>query len=110
MDILWQTEQAILVRDVLDQLAPERTLAYTTVMTVLDNLRRKGWVVRQRDGKAYRYQPAHSREESAAQAVRELLEASGDLEGVLLHFTRSASERELAALRKGLGQRRRRKP
>ena len=74
-------------------------------MTVLDNLHRKGWVVRQMDGKAYLYQPTRSREETAARALRELLDATGDPESVLLHFARTASRRELAALRKAIADR-----
>ncbi|NUT90567.1 MAG: BlaI/MecI/CopY family transcriptional regulator [Saccharothrix sp.] len=106
MDVLWGASGAAMkVRDVLERLA--RPLAYTTVMTVLDNLHRKGWVRRELDGKAYRYEPVLSRAEAAANAVREVLSSSGDPEGVLLHFARSASERETELLRKGLPRRRR---
>jgi predicted transcriptional regulator len=73
-------------------------------MTVLDNLHRKGWVVRHMDGKAYRYRPARSREQAAADALREVLDAAGDPEGVLLQFARSASKRELTALRRALDE------
>ena len=90
------------VRDVHLHLTAQRELAYTTVMTVLDNLYRKGWVVRELDRRAYRYQPARSREDAAVLALRELLESTGDPEAVLLHFTRSVSDRELAVLRKGI--------
>ena len=48
------------VRDVLDELRGERTLAYTTVMTVIDNLHRKGWLTRHQEGRAYLYRPAAS--------------------------------------------------
>jgi predicted transcriptional regulator len=74
-------------------------------MTVLDNLHRKGWAARQRDGKAYRYQPTRSREQAAAEALRQLLDATGDPEAVLLHYARSASQRELAALRRAVDDR-----
>lgn len=102
MDVLWSGYEPARVRDVLNQLVTRRTVAYTTVMTVLDNLHRKGWVVRHLDGKAYRYRPARGREEAAAQAMRRVLEAAGNPEAVLLYFARTASERELAALREGL--------
>lgn len=108
MDVLWGSPESLRVRDVLERLAPERNLAYTTVMTVLENLHRKGWVVRERDGRAYRYEPATTREEAAAQAMRRVLDAMDDTEGALLHFARSASDREAAALRKALDRRRRR--
>jgi predicted transcriptional regulator len=105
MDVLWRATQHLRVRAVLNELAPQRTLAYTTVMTVLDNLHRKGRVVRQLDGKAYLYQPTSSRQETATQAMRELIEATGDPDSVLLHFARTASKRELAVLRKAIADR-----
>ena len=107
MDVLWRAPSPTMrVRDVLDELATTRTLAYTTVMTVLDNLHRKNWVLRERVGKAYEYRPARTREEAAAGALRELLRASGDPDAVLLHFARSASDRESAVLREALGEQR----
>src|SRR6266545_3061713 len=108
MDILWRTGEPAKVREVLDELTG-RTLAYTTVMTVLDNLYRKAWVVRELDGKAYRYQPAIGRDEAAARALRDVLESSGDPEAALLHFTVTASDREADAIRSGLRKKARRR-
>ena len=105
MDVLWSADGALTVREVLDELNRDRQLAYTTVMTVLDNLYRKGWVQRELDNRAYHYRPSESREEAAARAIRELVESTGDPEAVLLHFARSASERESAVLRRGLKDR-----
>jgi predicted transcriptional regulator len=104
MDVLWSSPESHRVRDVLEELAPQRKLAYTTVMTVLDNLHRKGWVQREMDGRAYRYRPSATREEVTARALRDLLDASSDVETVLLHFARSVSERESAVLRDALGE------
>ena len=105
MDVLWQATDSRSVRDVLTELVPERHLAYTTVMTVLDNLHRKGWVSRQRHGRAYLYRPTATREEAAARVLRDLLASTGDPAGVLLHFARSASDGESAVLRRGLQER-----
>lgn len=102
MDVLWGAAEPYRVRDVRARLADERPLAYTTVMTVLDNLHRKGWVRRELDGRAYLYRPVASREEETARALRDLLDSSGDPEAVLLHFARSVSERESAVLRGAL--------
>lgn len=111
MDVLWRGEQPMRVREVLDALMPTRRLAYTTVMTVLDNLHRKGWVAREMTNRAYRYRPVSSREEATARAVRDLLDSSGDPEAALLHFVRSVSPRESELLRKALaGRRRPKKP
>lgn len=108
MDELWQAGAPVKVRDVLEQLSGRKTLAYTTVMTVLDNLHRKGWARRELVGKAYRYEPALSREEAATRALREVLETSGDPALALMHFARSASDEESAILRKGLRRKGRR--
>ncbi len=102
MEILWEAEAPAKVRDVLDRLDTGKNLAYTTVMTVLDNLHRKEWAVRERVGKAYLYRPSISRAEAAARSLREVLDDSGDPEAVLLHFARSASAEESKALRQGL--------
>src|ERR1700760_727661 len=61
MDRLWDRGRPALVREVLDDLRKDRPLAYTTVMTVMENLHRKGWLRRERDGRAWRYEPAGSR-------------------------------------------------
>lgn len=106
IDVLWGADEPVKVREVRDVLATERPLAYTTVMTVLDNLHRKGWVLRELSGKAYLYRPALSREEAASRALRDVLEESGDPEGALMHFARSASDEESTILRDGLGRRR----
>src|SRR5687768_14855028 len=55
MAVLWRSPEPLRVRDVQERLTKRRPLAYTTVMTVLHNLHRKGWVVRRMDGRAYRY-------------------------------------------------------
>ena len=43
MDRLWEWGRPALVREVVDDLHGDRPLAYTTVMTVMENLHRKGW-------------------------------------------------------------------
>ncbi len=53
MDVVWRTGEPVRVRDVIDGLEPGRDPAYTTVMTVMDNLYRKGWLTRERCGRAY---------------------------------------------------------
>jgi predicted transcriptional regulator len=104
MEVLWHTDHAVRVRDVLEQLDPGRPLAYTTVMTVLDNLHRKGWVRRNMHGRAYRYQPALSREDATVRALRDVLNASGDPEAALLLFARTASDQEADLLRTALAE------
>ncbi len=102
MQVLWSADGPLRVREVMDLLDTPRPHAYTTVMTVLDNLHGKGMADRTLEGRAYRYLPAKSRPEHGAELLREVLSASGDPENVLLHFARSASAEESAFLRKAL--------
>ena len=106
MDVLWQAGVPLKVRETLDRLTTDRRLAYTTVMTVLDNLHRKQWVTRELDGKAYLYEAAFSREEAAAQALRDVLDSSGDPEAVLMHFVATVSDEETDLLRAALRKKR----
>ncbi len=102
MAVLWHQSEPQRVREVVEALAPGKQVAYTTVMTVLDNLHRKGWVLREKQSRAYLYRPAWSREEATTRALRALLEESDDPEAALLHFARTASQRESALLREAL--------
>ena len=98
MDLLWSAERPLLVRDVVEQLRPERSLAYTTVMTVMDNLHRKQWLDRTRDGRAWRYGPVLTREDYTARLMHEALGVSDDRAGVLARFVEGIDPADAAAL------------
>ncbi|NUR99643.1 MAG: BlaI/MecI/CopY family transcriptional regulator [Kribbellaceae bacterium] len=102
MERLWSWGRPAVVREVLDDLNTDRDLAYTTVMTVMDNLHRKGWLTREREGRAYRYEPVASRQEYNAELMREILAGSGDQAGTLLRFVESATPQEADAIRRAL--------
>jgi predicted transcriptional regulator len=106
MDRVWQRGGPVTVRELFDELAAERTIAYTTVMSTMDNLHRKGWLDRVREGKAYRYTATASREEYGARLMREALADGGDAEVVLSHFVAQIGTGESAALRSVLRKRR----
>ena len=74
---LWTLGEAS-VRDVQAVVAESRPLAYTTIMTVLERLLRKGRLTRRKSGRAFLYAPVASREEMRQVAVRELIEAFFD--------------------------------
>jgi predicted transcriptional regulator len=99
MDRVWAHDAPVTVRDLFDELQRERPIAYTTVMSTMDNLHRKGWLARERDGKAYRYTAVASREEYSARLMREAMAESGDTEAVLSHFVAQMDGTESAALR-----------
>ena len=63
------------VKEVRVQVEPSRPLAYTTVMTVLDRLVRRGVVTRRKAGRAFVYAPSVSRDAMRRLALEEFLEA-----------------------------------
>jgi predicted transcriptional regulator len=96
MDEVWSRDDAVAVRDVMDVLnqRAEKPRAYTTYMTILGRLHKKGFVTRQREGRTDLYRPAYTREEYAdlrAQAGVDLLVARyGD--AALSHFARQMAQ------------------
>lgn len=93
------------VREVFDALPPRTELAYTTVMTVLDHLYKKGAVVRRLEGKGYRYSARFTqgelRDRMARYLVQELVDDFG--ETALAHFASAldgVDRRRLARLRR----------
>lgn len=103
MQQLWDRDEHVTVRDVLDKLDRQPPLAYTTVLTVMDNLHRKGLLSRSRDGRAFRYWPTKPRAEFTADLMDELLRDSGDRSAALLRFVDRMTPREAEDLRQALG-------
>jgi BlaI family transcriptional regulator, penicillinase repressor len=101
MDRLWDAGRPMLVREVAAALA-DRELAYTTVLTVLDRLARKGVVHRDRDGRAWRYAPAASREQYVARLMLDALDLTGDRDAALTRFARSVTAPDAKALGRAL--------
>jgi BlaI family transcriptional regulator, penicillinase repressor len=62
------------VRDVREILVGNRKLAYTTVMTVLDRLEKRGGVSRRKNGRSFLYQPRATQEALRRYAVKELVD------------------------------------
>lgn len=73
MKILWDLGQAT-VQQIRDQLLTTRPLAYTTVMTVMDRLARKGSVEREKRGRAHLYRPSVSEDLVLERALTRLAE------------------------------------
>jgi predicted transcriptional regulator len=102
MDRLWEWGRPALVREVVDDLSRNRSIAYTTVMTVMENLHRKGWLRRQRDGRAWRYEPTGSRSGYTASLMSEALATNPDRRTALAHFVLQMSPHDAALLREAL--------
>ncbi|MBA4495298.1 BlaI/MecI/CopY family transcriptional regulator [Paenactinomyces guangxiensis] len=82
MNILWGQGQAT-VQDVLEQLQKNKDYAYTTIMTVMSRLTKKGVLKREKKGKVFVYQPAYSPDEwiekTSSHTIQSLLEDFGDV-------------------------------
>ena len=95
--VLWEAAPAeMTVREVSEHF-PDH--AYTTVLTVLDRLERKGMVRRIRGARAHRYVPTGSREEYPPALMREALSSTPDPNAALAFFAGSVSPEEAEVLR-----------
>ncbi|OKH65463.1 CopY family transcriptional regulator [Mycobacterium sp. SWH-M3] len=99
MDLLWSREQPATVRSVHDTLIGTRQIAYTTAMSTMDNLFRKGWLLREKIGLAYHYRPTMSREEHSAKLMRTVFESGGDSALILNFFLDQIGDTDSPELR-----------
>jgi predicted transcriptional regulator len=101
LEVLWKRGDAT-VRELVDDNC--RDLAYTTVMTTLDRLFKKNLLTREAEGRAFRYTPRFSREglhrEAAAQAFRQLLDASPASSTPLSYLVEIVTEHDVRLLAK----------
>src|SRR5579859_1673842 len=95
---LWRRASPTSVRELVEELQQDREIAYTTAMTVLDNLHKKGWLRRELDGRAYRYEPISSGDEYSAEVMRGALATSPDHVAAFAHFLKQLSPEEVRAL------------
>lgn len=102
MDQVWRESEPVAVRHVLEALRPQRQLAYTTVMTVMDKLHGKGWLTRERSGTAYLYAASGSREDYSAGLMAGALDTSTDRTATLVHFFTQLDPDEAKALRRAI--------
>jgi predicted transcriptional regulator len=101
MDAVWDADGPLTGRQVADALAG-RDLAYTTVLTVLTRLERKGLLARDTSARAHSYTAVASRTDHVAVLMQQALGQAADRQAALQHFARSVSPEEAAALRQAL--------
>ncbi|MEV7993631.1 BlaI/MecI/CopY family transcriptional regulator [Streptomyces sp. NPDC086077] len=99
MTRVWKWNRPVTVREVLEDLQQGRSIAYTTVMTVLDNLHQKGWVRREAEGRAYRYEAVSTRAAYAAALMNDAWSQSDNAAAALVAFFGMMSEEQRQALR-----------
>jgi predicted transcriptional regulator len=102
MEHVWRLGRPVTGREVVNALGRERSLAYTTVLTIMDRLVKKGILTKARVGRAFAYQPLQSREAYTAGLMAEVLDDADDPQGVLLHFVDRISAKDVRLLRDAL--------
>src|SRR5262245_55041086 len=109
MKVVWQRGQAT-VRDVYEALLERRRIAYTTVMTMLNVLEKKGHLAKRAEGRSYVYAPVRPKQRVLGAMVRDFVERvfDGSAEPLLVHLLeeRQLSEKDLEQLTKRVRSRR----
>lgn len=94
MSVLWPMGEGT-VREIRERLAPLRPRAYTTIMTIMDRLARKGVVERRKVGRAYLYRPNLSAADARAHALESVVKSFfGGSTGAVLEQLESSAHGE----------------
>ena len=104
MDAVWAAGRPLRVREVLERLDRDPEPAYNTVHTVTEILHRKGWLSKEKDGRAYKYGATASREEYVAGLMGEALAVAEDRSATLARFVQQMRPGEAEELHRLLGQ------
>ena len=103
MKVVWVTKAAT-VREVYETLRERRRIAYTTVMTMMNILETKGYLLKEPDGRAFRYRPAQAERRVLTAMVREFVDRvfDGAARPLLVHLAADTrlSKAERAELRR----------
>ncbi|KDA04539.1 transcriptional regulator [Microbacterium sp. CH12i] len=100
MDAVWDAPTPVSAYDVQEQLAAAgRSLAVTTLLTVLSRLEKKGFVASDRAMRPYRYTAVASRADHVAELMHEVLGESQDRSAALARFVGSVSDEDATTLR-----------
>lgn len=104
MRLLWAESQPVGASE-LAQKFPAPQPAYTTLMTALSRLERKGRVVRSGDSpRKIRFSPSRSDEEYASETMMTALGGAGDRRAALLAFAGNLNDEDLDLLRANFGK------
>ena len=110
IEVVWELGEAS-VHQARKRLARKKKLAYTTILTAMQNLEKAGWLRHRSEGKSYIYLPTRTREQAGAKSVRKFTERmfGGDTLLMFQHLMRQSklTDEELGELRKMIDEKRR---
>jgi BlaI family penicillinase repressor len=89
MKIVWARDKAT-VRDVYETMRERRSIAYTTVMTMMRILEEKGYLKKTLVDRAHVYKPAQRRQQVIGAMVRDFLDRvfDGASDSLLVHLAK----------------------
>jgi predicted transcriptional regulator len=99
LEVLSGSDAPLVPGEVRDRLDPTGCLSYSAVVTTLSRLYEKGAVVREKDGRAFRYTAVGSGSSLVGWQMGRLLDADADHASVLSHFVTKLSDADAAMLR-----------
>ncbi len=99
LTVLWGADGPVTPRQVHDELSKSRKFAYTTTMTILVRLYKKGLLEREQAGRTFAYRPRVSRDQRAAERMNDALICAGDASLALTHFVESLPAEQVHELR-----------
>ena len=91
MKLFWRSPSGYAtVRDLYETIRERRQIAYTSVVTTVRSLERKGFLKKWQEGKAYVYQPTRPKESVVEGLVDDFVERvfNGSSEALVLHMYR----------------------
>ncbi len=107
MKVIWE-KQPVTVRDVYETLLEERKIAYTTVMTMMSILERKGFLKRSMVDRAYVYKSARPKKQVIRGLVKDFLDRvfNGSAEPLLLHLVEDSqlTKEDIEELKRTIGR------
>lgn len=100
MEVIWCKGDEVCVRDVLDVLNARRTIAYTTVMTIMGRLAQKKLLHKHKVGNTFFFKPNHTREEFADQIVGSVVDdlLADFSDATMAHFMHRVKEQDRSTL------------
>ncbi len=96
MDVIWSMESEVNVRDVYEELASRRSIAYTTVMTIMVRLAEKNILSKRKDGNTMYFTPAFTRDEFTNNVVGDVLDSLMEdfAEATMAHFLARVNKKD----------------
>lgn len=107
IEVVWALGEAN-VHQVRERLGQEKKLAYTTVLTAMQNLEKAGWLCHRKEGKSHVYLPTKTREQAGASSLKRFVKQVFDGDAMLMfqHLIRQGdlSDGNLRELRSMIDQ------